>query len=121
MRIISHRYPALQTRHNVGLVAANLNLSSGFPTNRVSNQSPQLQGLARKFTCGKFTYDTFHKANNKGVGQTARMYSQTPEDRFSRVEAHVRNITKISHSYQTVLKDCNMGKFHTVRLSEQSH
>ena len=36
------------------------NLSSGFPTNRDSNQSPQLQRLARKlrFACGKSRYDT---------------------------------------------------------------
>ena len=25
------------------------------------------------FTCSKFTYDTFHKANNKGADQTAQM------------------------------------------------
>ena len=25
------------------------------------------------FTCSKFTYDTFHKVNNKGADQTARM------------------------------------------------
>ena len=31
---------------NMGLVAKNL--SSGFPTKRVSNQSPQLQRLPRK-------------------------------------------------------------------------
>ena len=37
------------------------NLSSRFPTKRVSNQSSQLQRLARKlkFTCSKSRYDTF--------------------------------------------------------------
>ena len=51
------------------------NLSSGFPKKRVTNKIPQLHRLARKlkFTCSKFTYDTFHKANNKGADQTARM------------------------------------------------
>ena len=51
------------------------NLSLGFPTKRVSNQSPQLQRLARilKFTRSKFAYGTFQKANNKGADQTARM------------------------------------------------
>ena len=52
-----------------------INLSSGFPTERVSKQSPQLQRLARNqnFTCRKITYDTFRKANNEGAYQTARM------------------------------------------------
>ena len=27
----------------------------------------------RNFTCSKFTFDTFHKVNNKGADQTARM------------------------------------------------
>ena len=51
------------------------NLSSRFPTKRVSNQFPQLQRLARKFNfyCSKFTYDTFQKANNKGADQTVQM------------------------------------------------
>ena len=40
---------------------------------RVSNQSHQLQRLARKFTCSKFTYGIFQKAKNKGAEQTARM------------------------------------------------
>ena len=75
------------------------NLSWGCPTERVSNQSPQLQRLARKlnFTCSNFTYDNFQKANNKGADQTAqaglrRCCSQPPpppKDRFSRVEAHI--------------------------------
>ena len=51
------------------------NLSLGCPTKRVSNQSPQLQRLAKKLklTCSKFTHDTFQRVNNKGADQTARM------------------------------------------------
>ena len=65
------------------------NLSSGFLTKRVSNQSPKLQRLARNFTCGKFTDDNFQNANNKGVDQTAQAglclcFLPTPKDRFSR-------------------------------------
>ena len=41
-----------------------------------------------------FTYDTFQKVNNIGAGQTAQAglrlcCSQTPEDRFSHVEAQI--------------------------------
>ena len=55
-------------------VTSRENLSSGFLTKRVSNQSPQLQRLARKLKFHlKFTYDTFQKANNKGADQTAWM------------------------------------------------
>ena len=56
-------------------IDARQNLSSGFPTKLDSNQSPQLQRLARKcnFTYGKFRYDTYQKANNKGTDQSARM------------------------------------------------
>ena len=40
-----------------------------------SNQSPQLQRLARKFACSKFRYDdTFQKAKNKGTDQSAQMH-----------------------------------------------
>ena len=46
------------------------NLPSGFPTKQVSNQSPQLQELARKL---KFTCVTFPKANREGADQTAWM------------------------------------------------
>ena len=71
------------------------NLSSGFSTKRDSNQYVQLHRLARNFVCSKFRYYTFHKANHKGADQSARMRrlrlrlccSQTPEDRFCRVEA----------------------------------
>ena len=42
------------------------------------------------------TYDTFHNANNKGADQTAWMRRlvctcvvRQPEDRFSRVKAHI--------------------------------
>ena len=51
------------------------NLSSGFLKKLVSNQSPQLHRLAKKwnFTCSKLTYNTFHKVNNKGTDQTAWM------------------------------------------------
>ena len=54
------------------------NPSSGFPTKRVSNQSPQLQSLARKskfhlYQVYIINNDTFQKANNKGADQTVRM------------------------------------------------
>ena len=50
------------------------NLFLGFLTKWVSNQSPQLQRLGRKFKFQlKFMYDTFQKANNKGADQTALM------------------------------------------------
>ena len=40
----------------------------------VSNQSPQLHRLARKMKFHlKFTYETFHKVNNKSADQTAWM------------------------------------------------
>ena len=47
----------------------------GFPKKRVSNQSPQLQRLARNgnFTCNKFTYDAFQKVNYMDADQTAWM------------------------------------------------
>ena len=49
------------------------------------------------FSCSKFTYGTFQKANNKSADQTAQMrrlvcacvVRKPPEDRFSRVEAHI--------------------------------
>ena len=46
------------------------------------------------FTCSKLTYDTFQKANNKGLDQTAQAglhlcFSQTPEDRVSRDAAQI--------------------------------
>ena len=51
------------------------NLSSGFPSKRVSNRSPQLHRLARKLKFygirGQIWY--FPKANNIGADQTARM------------------------------------------------
>ena len=61
-----------------------------------SNQSPQLQKLARNFTCSKFRYDTFQKANNKGADQTAQAGLRLclSQDRFSQIEAHM--ITLIS-------------------------
>ena len=51
------------------------NLSLGCPTKQDSNQSPQLQRLARKlrFCLSKLRYGAFQKANNKGADQTARM------------------------------------------------
>ena len=50
------------------------NLSLGFLPKRVSNQSLQLQRLARKLKFHLFTYNTFQKANNKCADQTARMH-----------------------------------------------
>ena len=51
------------------------NPSSGSPTKWDSNQSPQLQRLAKNwhFACGKVRYDTFQKPNNKCADQSARM------------------------------------------------
>ena len=50
------------------------NLSLGFPTKLDSNQSPQLQRLARKLKVqSKSRYDTFQWANNKSADQTVRM------------------------------------------------
>ena len=59
---------------------------------RTSNQSPQLQRLARN--CSKSLYDTFQKASNIGADQSAQASlclccSQTPEDRFSSFEAYI--------------------------------
>ena len=55
------------------------NLSSELPTKLVSSQSPQLQRMARNcnFTCSKFTYDTFRKANNKGAACVVRKPPKT--------------------------------------------
>ena len=52
-----------------------MSLDFGFSTKLISNQSPQLQGLARKlnFACSKLRYDTFQKANNKGCDQSANL------------------------------------------------
>ena len=76
------------------------NLSSGFPSKRDSNQSPQQQRQSRKlnFTSSLLTHEIFQKANNKDADQTARMRrlvclrlccSQAPESRFSRDETHM--------------------------------
>ena len=48
-------------------------MSLGFLTKLDSNQSPQLERLARNFDGSKFRYDTFQKVNNKGADQSARM------------------------------------------------
>ena len=52
-------------------------LSSGFPTKRDSNKSPQLQRLARnlKYARNKHRCGTFYSANNKCADHTARMRS----------------------------------------------
>ena len=51
------------------------NLSSGFPTKRVLNQSLRLNRLARnlKFSRSKCRYDSSKKADNKVADETARM------------------------------------------------
>ena len=48
------------------------------------------------FSCGKFRYNTFQKANDKGSDQPAQMcrlvspfFVHKPEDRFSLIEAHI--------------------------------
>ena len=66
-------------------------LSSGFPTNQYSNQSPQLQRLAGKvkFLCSKFRYDTFQNVNNKSADQSARMSAFVVREGFSCVDAHM--------------------------------
>ena len=53
------------------------NLSSGFRTKLDSNQSPQLQKLARKLKgriYSKLRFGTFQNRKNKGADQTAQMY-----------------------------------------------
>ena len=53
------------------------------------------------FACSKFTSNHFQKANNKDADQTARMRRQTPQDRFSRVEAHyIINYNKLPEIFQ---------------------
>ena len=51
------------------------NLSSGFPTKRVLNQSLRLNRLARNlnFSRSKCRYDSSKKADNKVADETARM------------------------------------------------
>ena len=55
--------------------SARQNLSSGFPTKRDSNKSPQLQRHAtcRNYACSKYPYGAFQKANYKGAEQSTRM------------------------------------------------
>ena len=80
------------------------NLSSGFPKKGVSNQSPQLQGLARKL---KFHVANLHmilstKLITKALirlcgcpGCLRLIGPQTSEDRFSHVKAHLKIILPI--------------------------
>ena len=49
------------------------NLSSGFPTKRVLNQSLRLNRLARNFSLSKCRYDSSTNADNKVADETARM------------------------------------------------
>ena len=69
----------------------------GFQTKQDSGQSPQLQRLAWEtwnFACCKFRYGTFQKVNNRGADAQAGLpfcCLQTPEDRFSRVVAHIKS------------------------------
>ena len=52
------------------------NLTSGFPTKRDSNQSPQLQSDKLEyynFVWSKFRFDIFQHVNNKGANQCPRM------------------------------------------------
>ena len=53
------------------------NLSSGFPTKRILNQSLRLNRLARNrnFSRSKCRYDSSKKADNKVADETARMRS----------------------------------------------
>ena len=94
----------------MGLVARKPVL--GFPIKRVSNQSPQLQGLARMLKISPLAslHDTVQKENNKGADQTARMRralrlccAPTSKDRFSRDEAQPTStnilLLSVSHTH----------------------
>ena len=73
------------------------NLSSGFAMRSYKKKSAQLQRLTRKnrnFACCKFWYD--YKQITKALvrlcgcaGSSARLLSQTTEDRVPRAEAHM--------------------------------
>ena len=75
------------------------NLSSGFLTKRDSNQSPQLQRLARNFKISLVaslemilskTRITKALISLRGcAGWSAALFFANPEDRFSRVEAQL--------------------------------
>ena len=75
-----------------------LNLSSGFLTKRVSNQSPQLQRLVRKIEISLVASLDMVLSNERitkalirlrgCAGWSAALLFANTEDRFSRVEAH---------------------------------
>ena len=70
----------------------------GVSDKQVSNQSPQLQRQARNcnFTCSKFTMILSKMRITKALirlrgcaGWSTPVLFENPEDRFSRVEAHI--------------------------------
>ena len=68
------------------------NLSSGLPTKRVLNQPLQLQGLVRILIfCLMILYSKQIKALISLHAQAGMRIccSQSPEDRFSRIKAHI--------------------------------
>ena len=105
----------------MGLIARNL--SSGFPSKRVSNQSPQLQRLARKNKISLvaslymgLSKTKITKALNRDAQAGLRLCcSQTSEDRFSRVEANIRTYTlapvkyRVTHICFISRKTCLQG------------
>ena len=68
------RMPGMYYKVIIRFALSRENLSSRFPTKRVSNQSPQLQRLARKlkFHLQQVYIRYFTKSNNKDADQTAR-------------------------------------------------
>ena len=86
------------------------NLSLGFPTKRVSNRSPQLQRLARKSEISPVA--SLHMVLSKqGITKAdaqADLHlccSQTPEDRFCHVKAHIITAWGSSPSNQHLYSD----------------
>ena len=85
-------------------------LSSGCPTKQFSNQSPQLQRLARKLKfspVASLDIILSQNVNKKDADQSAQAglplcFSQPHKDRFSRDEAHLMlsfiGLTKTSRS-----------------------
>ena len=94
------------------------------------NQSPQLHRLAKKwnFICSKITYDTLQRVDNKGADQTARMrrlvcacvvLKLAPEDRFSRVEAHIAAYTGHVQSPHCAICHTRFNTFYMKKKNEK--
>ena len=71
------------------------------------------------FPCNKFRYYTVQKANNKGAAQTGQCLccSQTPEDRFSCVEAHHSCAIVLNQTFENEY-GINWAFFSQVRLNK---